>query len=172
MDTSYKVTRPLKHPPLEPNLIEPMLHRTIIALIIATTLSAHAEYREWKSANGSRSLAGEFVSRDDKSVTIRRKNDRRKFTLKFSQIHPSEVKWLDTHHPLPGKEFYNPTEMFDVLSFGNSMGEVIEKLENFKKVKANIPKTMFGRGGINGVFEPIHPVGELNSLYYLICLFQ
>ena len=149
-----------------------MSSKLIIAFLIASAFIANASPREWKNADASKSLLGDFVSRDEKSVTIRRKPDRKKFTIPFTQLHEDEVKWLNMNHPLPGQEIpkpgetFNPVEVYKALSFGDAMNPTIDKLEKCKHVKATMARTLFGRGGMNGVFKTVHKMGRLESSLY------
>lgn len=149
-----------------------MSFKLIIATLLTVSTIATAEMREWKNADASKSLTGEFIKRDDKSVTIRRKTDRKTFTIPFTQLHADEVKWLNMNHPLPGQEpkvgplTFNPVEMYKELSFGDNMNTHIDKLEKSEHLKASVPRSLFGRGGINGIFKSVKPMGGLKSSLY------
>ncbi len=149
-----------------------MTLQLIIALLFSLTFIAAAEVRDWKNADASKSLKGEFVKRDDKSVTIRRKADRKTFTIPFTQLHADEIKWLNMTHPLPGQEpkvgptTFNPSVMYEELSFGDDMNTHIDKLEKSEHVKASVPRALFGRGGINGIFKTVKPMGGMKANLY------
>ena len=51
------------------------------------------ETRTWTSTDG-RSLKAEFVSANDKNVTLRRSSDGRRFTLPFNKISEADQQWV------------------------------------------------------------------------------
>ena len=61
----------------------------VILLPLLVVPLVQAEMREWKTADESKTLVAEYVSSRDGKVTIRRKLDRRLFTLSLdlSLIH-------------------------------------------------------------------------------------
>ena len=57
-----------------------------IILLVLVGPFAEAEMREWKTADESKTLVAEYVSSRDGKVTIRRKRDRRTFTLDLTAL--------------------------------------------------------------------------------------
>ncbi len=55
---------------------------------------AVAEMREWKTADESRTLVAEYVSSRDGKVTIRRKRDRRIFTLPLATLSAQDREYV------------------------------------------------------------------------------
>ncbi len=129
-----------------------------------------AETRDWRSADGGKSIQGQFVKRDESNVTIRRA-DHREVTIPLEKIHRDDRAWLDARHPLPKVEAPpKPQVVFDTLEFGDSRAQVMEKLKASKLVKATLPETLFARTGLNGVFHTHQKIGGLEtSLYFDWC---
>lgn len=149
----------------------------IVALLLTTTLTLSAQPRAWKSADGQRSIQGEFVKRDANGVTIER-SDRKSVTIPVSQLHPDDLAWLNLHHPLaksptPGGPAGSSTApappkgaVFDQLVFGDDRETVLTKLKASKFVEMTTDETFIGRSGLNGVFRTKQKVGELDALLY------
>ena len=66
---------------------------SIILLALASSL-AQAEMREWKTADESKTLVAEYVSSNEGRVTIRRKRDRRTFTLDLSSLSEKDREYV------------------------------------------------------------------------------
>ena len=142
-----------------------MVSRIFIACFLISSL-LHAAPRDWKSADGQRSVQGEFLKRDVSSVTIRRA-DKKEVTISFEQLHQENIAWLDEHHPLPKPAPPPASPVFDELRFGDKRSEVTEKLKASKLVELNIPDTLLGRTGLNGVFRTRQKIGGLDaSLFF------
>jgi hypothetical protein len=146
-----------------------MLPRIILACLILASLPLQAAPREWKSANGSRSIIGEFVKRDATSVTIRRA-DQKEVTIAFIQLHPEERFWTDANHPIAktgGDIPQNKNTVFDELCFGDKRAEVLEKLKASQIVELTVAETFLGRTGLNDVFRTRKKIGGLTaSLFF------
>jgi hypothetical protein len=136
----------------------------ILALAAAPSLSA--EPRPWKSADGVRSLQGEFVKRDATSVTIR--TDAGKMvTIELSKLHPDDTKWLDLHHSLtPAALPQDPSAFFDNLTFRDTRETTLTKLKASKIVEMTTDETFIGRSGLNGVFKTRQKIGGLDGFLY------
>jgi hypothetical protein len=147
-----------------------MISKTIVALLFAATLGATAAPRAWKSADGQRSVKGEFVSRNAKAVTIRRSADFRDVAIPLDQLFPEDLTWLNANHPLPGTAPVPalPTLLFEpLITFGESRAQVLAKLKTNKDFKATIAETLMGRTGLNGVYRTREKIGGPNaSLYF------
>jgi len=154
-----------------------MTSRILIALSILASSQLHAFPRTWKSADGERSVQGEFVKRDDSSVTIR-KPDRKELVIRFDQLHADDRAWLERHQPLgksspaaakatsiPGAS--SPDAVFDELKFGDTRDAVTRKLKASKTVQLTVDETFIGRTGLNGVFRMREKIGGLEaSLFF------
>ncbi len=142
-----------------------MISRITIA-IIAATLSLHAAPRPWKSADGQRTVDGEFVKRGATSVTVRR-NDKTEVTITLDQLNADDRTWLNVNHPLPGHEAPPTSAVFDQLNFGDDRELVLQKLKASKFVEMTTDETFIGRTGLNGVFRTRKKVGGQDvSLYF------
>lgn len=152
-----------------------MNSRSLIgSLLLVSTLAIHAQSRSWKSADGQRSIQGEFLKRDAASVTILRA-DRKSVAIPMAQLHPEDLSWLDSHHPLPKPAAANPPPVaepppkgavFDQLQFGDDRETVLTKLKASKFVEMTTDETFIGRSGLNGVFRTKQKVGELDAMLY------
>jgi hypothetical protein len=133
--------------------------------LITSLLPLAAAPRPWQSADGQRSVQGEFVKRDAESVTIRRQ-DRKEVRIPLVQLHPDDQTWLNRNHPLPGQELPPPNAVFDKLQFGDTRDEVYQKLKDSKFVELTVGETFLGRTGLNGVFRTRHKIGGLDAMLF------
>jgi hypothetical protein len=143
-----------------------MTLRILITFMLCSQ-AIFAEIRSWRSADGVKSLQGQFVKRDAASVTILR-NDHRELIIPLDKIHKDDRAWLDENHPLPPEAPPPVTHyVYDNLEFGDTRAEVMDKLRNSKLVKATLPETLMGRTGLNGAYQTNHQVGGMDaSLYF------
>ena len=66
----------------------------LIVLSLLAIPLAGAEMREWKTADKSKTLVAEYVSSLDGKVTIRRKRDRRTFTLSLDMLSEEDREYV------------------------------------------------------------------------------
>lgn len=134
--------------------------------LLAFSSVLHAENRDWKSADGKRSVRGEFVKRDAQGVTIRR-TDRQVVTIPLDRLHADDRAWLVEKHPLPGEEppkpELDPWLIFKELRFGDTREAVLQKLKACKWVELTVGETFLGRTGLNGVFRSRQTIGGLDA---------
>jgi hypothetical protein len=153
-----------------------MPSRIALTLIfaIASAPALPAETRPWKSADGLRTVQGEFIKRDATSVTIRGEAGK-EFTVELTKLHPDEKKWLDLNHslaPVPPTASAappppDPTAFFDNLTFNDTRETTLAKLKASKIVEMTCDETFIGRSGINGIFRTRQKIGGLSaSLYF------
>jgi hypothetical protein len=159
-----------------------MTPRTIIALLLASSMCLHAAPRLWISADGQRVVSGEFLKRDTTSVTIRQ-TDGKVVTFPIAKLHPADRTWVDTNHSLPGAPppasptaptaptapaaMPNKAAVFDQLVFGDTRAQVFAKLKASKFVELTVAETFLGRFGLNGVFRTRRKIGGLDaSLFF------
>lgn len=138
--------------------------RICLSLLCASATLASAEPRPWKSADGLRTLQGEFVKRSATAVTIKPLN-REPVTIELDKLHPDERKWLDTHHSLTGPA-PDPGAFFDSLTFSDTRETTLTKLKASKLVELTTDETFIGRSGLNGVFRTRNKVGGLETFLY------
>jgi hypothetical protein len=146
----------------------PISARIVICLLAGITSLATAEQRPWKSADGLRTLQGEFVKRSANTVTIKPLN-RDSVTIELEKLHPDERKWLDTHHSLtaPGSAAVpDPAAFFDTLTFSDTRDSTLTKLKASQLVVLTTDETFIGRSGLNGVFRTRQNVGSLETFLY------
>ena len=65
----------------------------ICALVLAWPV-ARAEVRAWKTADGAKTLLAEYVRSGDGKVTIRRKSDRKDFTISLNTLSEADQEWV------------------------------------------------------------------------------
>ncbi|MEK7953477.1 carboxylesterase family protein [Luteolibacter soli] len=71
--------------------------KAILAFLAAGFLSVLpvvATPREWKTADGAKTIAAEFVSAKDGQVTIRRTSDQKIFTIALATLSEADRKWV------------------------------------------------------------------------------
>ena len=146
-----------------------MLTRFSAVFLIAASFScpAFAEMRPWKSADGLKSVQGDFVKRDATTGTITLASGK-EMTIELSKLHTDEAKWLNAQHPLAGEgPAPDPAAVFDTLLFGDSRETVLTKLKASKIVEMTTDETFLGRSGMNGVFFTRQKIGKVKaSLYF------
>lgn len=136
----------------------------IFAVISATALSTEA--RPWKSADGLRSIEGEFVKRDATSVTIRT-DAGKDITIELAKLHPDETKWLNLKQSLtPAAPPQDPAAFFDTLTFRDTRETTLAKLKASKVVIMTTDETFIGRSGLNGIFKTRQKIGGLDGFLY------
>lgn len=140
-----------------------------IALVFAAAAHLQAAPHSWKSADGSRAIQAEFITRDARSVTIRR-IDGLVSTLDIKKVHPDDLKWLEANHPLPKNKAAEPsadnTAVFDTLHFGDTRQQVLTKLKASKIVELCVDETYLGRLGLNGTFQTRNHIGGMRCLLF------
>ena len=137
---------------------------------MASAIPAVAQSRPWKSADGLRSVQGEFIKRDATSVTIRNGGGK-EVTIEFSKLHADDVKWLDTNHSLTGAAPEptpppDPDAFFDTLSFKDTRQSTLAKLKVSKIVEMTADEIFIGRSGLNGIFRTRRKIGTLDGFLY------
>jgi hypothetical protein len=134
--------------------------RLILTLIFAiTSVSAvSGQSRPWKSADGTKSILGDFVSRDASSVKIRLA-DGKEINIDLGKLHPDDRKWLDTNHPATAAASPDDAAVFDTLKFGDQHDVVLAKLKASKFVELTMAENMVARTGLNGIFRIRQKIG-------------
>jgi hypothetical protein len=143
-----------------------MTSKTLLLLLAALAADLHAAPRAWKSADGQRSVEGEFVRRDAAGVTILR-SDRKEVVIPLNSLHPDDRTWLNVNHPVAGTEASAPNAVFDQLAFGDTRAQVLEKLKASKFVEMTSNEAFVARTGLNGIFRTRKKIGGLDaSLFF------
>jgi hypothetical protein len=136
---------------------------------LAASSVLFAETRPWKSADGVRSVQGDFVKRDAASVTIRSTGEK-ELVIDLSKLHADERKWLDVNHPIRATATEDtaadPSAFFDTLTFDDTRESALTKLKASKVVEMTTDETFIGRSGLNGVFRTRQKIGALNAYLY------
>lgn len=133
----------------------------LLTLLIACTASPlAAESRKWRSADGNGAFSGEYVSHDDKQVTIRR-DDGKLFEVEFAKLHADDTAWVKSRGA-KDESLPDPKAVFDTLCFGDGIETVKRKLKASKAVETSLDDTYLGRTGINGIYRTRQKIGGLH----------
>lgn len=125
--------------------------------------SLHAENRIWKSADGSSSFNGEFVSLEMDQVTVLR-TDGKPVTFNIQKLCGEDRKWLEAKRSTQTQKnaaMPAANAVFDTLCFGDSRQEVEAKLKASEMLETAVDDTFFGRFGLNGTFRTKKKIGGL-----------
>jgi hypothetical protein len=141
--------------------------RLATCLLLALSLSqVHA--RQWKNAEGTQSLEGEFVSRDDSQIKLKRP-DGKELTIAILKLHLDDIAWLNKNHPIQdamAAPAGDSAAAFDTLIFGDTRDQVQEKLLASRFVALTVDQAHLGRFGLNGVFKTRKQIGGKSYLLY------
>ena len=166
LDTATPWTNLIIHKISDLNLTAVTTLFKLASILLALAFTA-AHARPWQSADGTRTLEGEFVKREGTAVTIRLA-DGKITTFEITKLHTDDKKWLDLNHP-PSANGNAPDAkaVFDTLKFGDTHDQVLTKLKASKFVVNTIPENLIGRTGLNGIFRLKQKVGGLEaSLFF------
>jgi hypothetical protein len=143
--------------------------RWCLLILACSILPLTAAPRVWKDPDSPKTIKGEYVSRDAKSVTIRRA-DGLVFSMNVTKLHPDDRQWLDANHPLPNSKPVEPvadkSAVFDTLHFGDTRQQVLAKLKASTLVELGVDETFLGRLGLNGTFQTRKDIGGLRCLLF------
>ncbi|MEO5715508.1 MAG: hypothetical protein ABIT37_18665 [Luteolibacter sp.] len=144
-----------------------MLSRFIplLLLAIASVSPVSAESRPWKSADGTKSIQGDFISRDASSVKIRLA-DGKEIAIDLGKLHADDAKWLNLNHPDSGDPAPDEAAVFDTLKFGDKHDAVLAKLKASKFVELTMAESMISRTGLNGIFRIRQKIGGQTATLY------
>jgi len=144
-----------------------MRHSLLLTgLIILSTPALTADPRDWKSSDGGRSIQGEYIKHDEKTITLKLA-DGRQLTFDLSKLHAEDLAWLQRKHPAANPSPPPPNALFDQLKFGDTRAEVLEKLKQSKAVEMTLDEKFIGRVGLNGVFRTKQKIGGKSaSLFF------
>ena len=134
---------------------------------LASTLPLPAETRQWKNSDGTQSFSGEYVSKNEKTVTIRRA-DGKVFAVELTRLSNSDRTWVSTQAAAPAEPGtpQDPDAVFDNLCFGDSREEVTKKLKESKMLEAGVGEVFMGRTGLNGTYRTRKKIGGLQCELY------
>ncbi|MBK1884025.1 hypothetical protein JIN85_16515 [Luteolibacter pohnpeiensis] len=120
----------------------------------------HAEVREWKSADGSRSFKGEYVSRDGDEITIKRTTGG-EITFAIEKLHSDDQKWIEANFPIAPK-VPESSSVFGNLNFGDTHDAVYEKLKDGTLVETLPEVSVFGSMGLTDNLKTKVQLGGLD----------
>lgn len=134
---------------------------------LSSVFPLSAEVREWKNSDGTQSFKGDYVSQDQKNVTIRRA-DGKVFTLEILRLSDIDRQFVAKQQEGASEEAIapDPNAVFDNLCFGDSRAKVTEKLKQSKMLEAGIGDAFMGRTGLNGVYRTRKKIGGLQCELY------
>lgn len=134
---------------------------------LSSVFPLSAEVREWKNADGSQSFKGDYVSQDQKNVTIRRA-DGKVFTIEILRLSDIDRQFVAKQPGGQNEEAAqpDPNAVFDNLCFGDSRAEVTAKLKSSKMLEQGVGEAFMGRTGLNGVYRTRKKIGGLQCELY------
>jgi hypothetical protein len=137
----------------------------VIYLSLTLCHLSYGESRKWQNPDGTKEFAGEFISREDNSVTVKVTGGRT-LTFPMEKLHAEDIAWLKKNHPTEeeAEAAIVPDEeaVFDTLKFGDDRETVTKKLKESKLLTADLDGTFFGRVGLNGLFRTKKEIGGLH----------
>lgn len=141
-----------------------------LALLLASATPSFAEARTWRSAGGDQSFVGDYLTHDQRRVTVRR-NDGRSVTFDISRLHADDQAWLATLNPDSTTADQDPvvaddSAVFDNLHLGDTHPDVREKLDASEIVELAVARTFLGRFGLNGTYRTRQQVGGQHCLLF------
>jgi hypothetical protein len=145
----------------------PAFIRSLAIFLITTSFALAQEeetLRTWTSANGTKTLQARYVSHDSEKVKLLG-DDEQEVSIELANLHKKDREYLEKTHPkdvdgtIPGNA-YGP------LNFGDNRTLVQEKLLNCPLVKTELNENLFGRTGLNGIFETTQKMGDLPCFLY------
>jgi len=145
-----------------------MSSRLLFTLILTASSfsSVSAESHPWKSTDGTKSVQGDFQSRDASSVKIRLA-DGKDVSIDLGKLHADDRKWLDLNHPASaGTAAPDESAVFDTLKFGDKHDAVLAKLKASKFVELTMAENMISRTGLNGIFRIRQKIGGQTATLY------
>ncbi|MGE9268823.1 MAG: SHD1 domain-containing protein [Verrucomicrobiales bacterium] len=131
-------------------------------LFVTSASLLFAETRTWRDRSGERSFEAEYVSHDEENVTLKRQGE--EITFAITKLHPADAAWLRKLNK-EGEEV-SQGSAFDSLNFGDSRETVEKKLAASKVVKSGVDSGLFGRTGLNGVYQTTQKIGGLPCYLY------
>ncbi|MEM7143492.1 MAG: prolyl oligopeptidase family serine peptidase [Verrucomicrobiota bacterium] len=66
----------------------------LVLVVVISMTQAAEEVREWKTADGTRTLQAEYVSSGDGKVTIKRSQDGKTFTIELDTLSEEDREWV------------------------------------------------------------------------------
>lgn len=74
------------------------------SLLVLAPSGTATESREWKTADGSKTIQAEYVSAKDGKVTIRRTDNRKSFTVALDTLSEADREWVATQLKAEGED--------------------------------------------------------------------
>ena len=131
----------------------------ILLVFLSLTLSLTSLIaRTWTSADGGKTIEGEYVSHTDEHVVI--KTGRKDIVIKYEFLSARDKQWVDNHakDSDPGQQDAAKGQasvgmLLKVIQHGDDESAVIRKLDNNPHIEASLDKTFLARVGLNGFFR-------------------
>ena len=138
----------------------------LLLLLVGSPL---LEARLWRSADGKKSFEADFISTDQKQITL--KKGRGIVTFDIAKLHVEDQAWLRKNHPLEkddGKNHSPPPKgaAFGSLEFGDTRADVIKKLKESPIVESSAAEVMVARIGLNGTYRTKETLGGLHCYLF------
>jgi len=141
-----------------------------IGFLFLTITAAHAESRNWRNTDGSKTFPGDYLSHDQRRVTVRRA-DGRVITFEITRLHADDQAWLASRPVKAGSEqselvAADDSAVFDDLHLGDLHADVRKKLDDSEIVELAVARTFLGRFGLNGTYRTRQQVGGQSCLLF------
>lgn len=95
-----------------------------LAVFLFGIFVAHAETRDWRSADGSKSFRGEFVKQIGDKVTIRNEAGK-ELTFPTAKLHADDLQWLKDQSLKAAVQ----AGVFGGIRFGETEAQLFERLK-------------------------------------------
>lgn len=126
----------------------------IILILSLTPLTA----KTWTSADGKKTIEGDYVSHTDKHVVI--ESGAKNIIIKYEFLSAPDRRWVenlnkasDSDQPVSSKNPAHLKTLLALVQHGDSEQAVVGKLEKNTNVEAALSKTFLARVGLNGFFK-------------------
>jgi len=130
--------------------------RSIFIFIILSLVPLTA--RTWTSADGKKTIDGEYVSHTDEQVVIKRGT--KNLTVKYEFLSTLDREWVEDLDKVSDPDQSSALEdagrlktLLALVQHGDGEGTVVRKLEKNPHIEASLSKTFLARVGLNGFFK-------------------
>ena len=135
-----------------------MTHIRLIAALfcfVAIPALATSEVRDWKSADGKRTIKAELVEQNGENVKLKRA-DGKVFLFPRKLLSEDDQGYLDAliEEKLQAKRMENSKflRVFQKLQFGNTPEQVANVMKNAPGIEGGVNEFFKNRMGMNGIF--------------------
>lgn len=127
--------------------------------------------RTWTSADGEKTIEGEYVSHADEHVVIKRGT--KDIIVKYEFLSDADRKWVEdldkaveTDPKSSPKDAELLKTLLTIVQHGDGESTVVDKLDQNPHVDATLSKTFLARVGLNGFFKTKATLNGRQFAYY------